>query len=103
MKNQKGIIVAIIVLIALASIPLLSLSSETYLITVIVGISVVLLALYLRKRIKNKLILGHVGAVVLFIFFWYINRFTDTNVSYFTVVIYLLLMWMVYFAGKKNE
>ncbi|MGI2297427.1 hypothetical protein [Paenibacillus sp. GXUN7292] len=102
MKNQKGIIVAIIVVIALAGIPLLSTSLETYLITVAVALLAILLALFVRKRIKNKLIMGHLGAVILFLFLWYMDRFTNSNVSYFAVVLYYLFMWMFYFMGKKK-
>ncbi len=102
-KNQKGIIVVILVVVlALASIPLLSISLETYLITVIISVLIVLLVFFLRKRLKNKLILGHIGAVILFIFFWYMNRFTDTNVSYLTVLIYLFLVWLFYFISKRK-
>jgi len=102
MKNQKGIIVAIIVVIAFAGIPLLSTSLETYLVTVAVALLAILLALFVRKRIKNKLIMGHLGAVILFVFLWYMDRFTNSNVSYFAVVLYLLFMWMFYFMGKKK-
>lgn len=63
MKNLKGIIVIIFVL-ALTGIPLLDISRDTYLISVIISVLMILLTLFLRKRIKNKLIYAHIVAAL---------------------------------------
>lgn len=103
MKKRKGIITALVILAAFALIgtPLLNESPETYLISVVISVLMVLLALYLRKRIKNKLLYGHIAAALLLIFLWYMNHFTNTNVSYLAVVILVLFIWMFYFISKK--
>ncbi|GBF77970.1 hypothetical protein PA598K_06558 [Paenibacillus sp. 598K] len=104
LRNHKGIVflVLFILVLMLIGISLQGSSQEMHLTSIGVSAFIVLLTIYLKGKIKNKLIFGHIGAAMLFLFLWYMKHFTNTNVSYWAVIILIVFIWIFYFWERKR-
>ena len=105
LRNRKGIVFSalFILVLIIIGISLLDSSQERHLTSLGVSAFMIFLTIYLKDKIKNKLIFGHIVAVMLLLFLWYMKHFTNTNVSYWAVVILIIFIWIFYFWGRKRN